>query len=76
MPTRDERVSLAIGGKAHDGWTDYEIDSDLLVPADDFRVSLAFPAEGIPEVVVPGAAVTVRVGDDVVLTGQIDQVNT
>ena len=76
MPMRDERVSLAIGGKAHDGWTDYEIDSDLLVPADDFRVSLAFPAEGIPEVVVPGAAVTVRVGDDVVLTGQIDQVNT
>ena len=37
MPTPNNTVSLLIAGKTHSQWTDYDIDSNLLTPADDFH---------------------------------------
>ena len=40
MPTNTESVRLFVGGLVHDDWDSYEVDSDLLIPADAWRVSL------------------------------------
>lgn len=72
-PDRDT-VYVLIGGKVHTTWTDYEIDSDLLIPADAWSVEVALPQGVFPEAVKPGAEVEVRIGSDTVLTGRIDDV--
>lgn len=70
-----DRVAVLVGGKAHEEWESYEIDSDLLTPADAWRVRLGLAGDSmIPEDVVPGAACQVRVGADLVMTGRIDDV--
>lgn len=70
-----DRVAVLVGGKAHEEWESYEIDSDLLTPADAWRVRLGLAEDSvIPEDVVPGAACQVRVGADLVMTGRIDDV--
>lgn len=74
MPTPDNTVSLLIGGKVHSKWTSYEIDSDLLIPADAWHVSLGLPKGQFPPIVEEGAAVVVRIGRDTVLTGSIDEI--
>lgn len=74
MPMPNDHVSLLIGGKKHSEWTAYSIDSDLLVPADDWEVRLARPAGQIPSSIASGAGVEVKVGDDTVLKGFVDQV--
>jgi len=74
MPTPDNTVSLLVGGRVHGKWTDYEIDSDLLIPADAWRVSLGLPDGQMPDIVTEGAAVQVRIGRDSVLTGYIDDI--
>jgi prophage tail gpP-like protein len=67
-------VSLIVAGKAHDKWTEYQIDSDFLIPADAWRVSMGIPDGVFPEDVKKGAAVMVKIGDDVVMKGRIDNV--
>ncbi|WP_375591711.1 phage baseplate assembly protein [Chitiniphilus eburneus] len=74
MPTPNETISLLIGGQVHRHWTRYEIDSDLLVPADAWTVALGLPRGEIPPVVQEGAAVVVRVGADTVMSGRIDDI--
>ncbi|QMT40004.1 phage baseplate assembly protein [Neisseria shayeganii] len=76
MPTPDNTVSLLINGQTHGQWTDYDIDSDLLTPADDFAVTLGRPVDAKPDAVQPGDKVQVRVGSDTVLSGRIDRVET
>ena len=76
MPTPNNTVSLLIAGKTHSQWTDYDIDSDLLTPADDFQVTLGRPVDAKPDAVQPGDTVEVRVGEDTVLSGRIDRVST
>lgn len=74
-----DKVSLLVGGKAHDEWESCEIESDLLTPADAWRVRLGLPPDAsgdsvIPEEVKPGASAQVRLGADLVMTGRIDDV--
>ena len=76
MPTPDNTVTLLINGKAHGQWTDYDIVSDLLTPADDFSVTLGRPVDAKPDAVQAGDKVVVRVGSDTVLSGRIDRVQT
>ena len=76
MPTPDNTVSLLINGKTHGQWTDYDIVSDLLTPADDFSVTLGRPVDAKPDAVQAGDKVQVRVGSDTVLSGRIDRVQT
>lgn len=66
-------VRLQIGGRVHSGWTRYEIDSDLMTPADAWRMTLAQPEIELPPEVVEGAKVEVMLGDETVLTGQLDE---
>ena len=76
MPTPDNTVTLLINGKTHGQWTNYDIVSDLLTPADDFSVTLGRPVDAKPDTVWAGDKVEVRVGGDTVLSGRIDRVQT
>ncbi|KDB09519.1 hypothetical protein LIG30_1491 [Burkholderia sp. lig30] len=71
-PSND--ISVLIGGKAHREWTSYSIDSDLLVPADAWEVTLSRPNGTMPADINKGAAVQVRVGGDTVLVGYVGYV--
>ncbi|ADE10483.1 phage baseplate assembly protein [Sideroxydans lithotrophicus] len=72
MPTPDDTVELLIGGKVHGDWSSYEIDSDLLTPADGWSVSMGMVNGKIPADVAAGAPVKVLVGGEVVMTGYVD----
>ncbi|MDO9053849.1 MAG: phage tail protein [Gallionella sp.] len=74
MPAIDN-VELLIGGKAHGDWSSYEVDSDLLTPADAWHVTLGMSGGQMPPDVVAGAPVVVKVGGDTVMTGRIDEVS-
>ena len=76
MPTPNNTVTLLINGKTHGQWTNYDIVSDLLTPADDFSVTLGRPVDAEPDAVRAGDKVEVRVGGDTVLSGRIDRVHT
>lgn len=75
MPTQNksETVELLIDGKQHGEWEGYEIDGDLLTPADGWHVSLGMLGKS-PVEVVEGSPVKVLVGGEVVLTGYIDDI--
>ncbi|WP_028535614.1 phage baseplate assembly protein [Paludibacterium yongneupense] len=72
--TTDDKVSLMIGGHAHQDWSSYDIDSHLIVPGDAWRVELAAPQGSIPAELVVGAPIEVRVGNDKILVGRIDTI--
>lgn len=72
MPT--DKVELLIAGKAHGDWSSYEIDSDLLTPADGWHVSMGMSGGEMPPDVVTGAPVEVRVGGETVMVGYIDEI--
>lgn len=66
-------LEVKVGGFSHQGWLQYDIDSDLLTPADAWRVRLAQPVIELPEGVVEGATVEVRMTGDTVLQGRLDE---
>lgn len=74
VPTSADRVQISIGGRAHGDWSSYDVDSDLLIPADAWRVTLSTRNGELPPVVTEGTAVEVRIGDDLVMTGRIDEI--
>ena len=75
MPTPNNTVTLMINGKTHGQWTNYDIVSDLLTPADDFSVTLGRPVDAVPTAVKEGDKVEVRVGGDTVLSGRAAKTN-
>jgi prophage tail gpP-like protein len=76
MPTpNNEAVELLIAGKMHRDWSGYDIDSDLLTPADAWHVSLGMSGGQMPPDVVTGALVEVRIGGDTVMTGRVDEID-
>ena len=40
MSTPREQVQVKVGGLVHVNWSDYDIDSDLMTPADAWRVPI------------------------------------
>ena len=68
----DSRISITIDGHTHKDWTRYSIDSDLFTPADAWQMGLGIPAGKLPGYVRPWAAVEVREGDTLILTGRVD----
>jgi prophage tail gpP-like protein len=74
MPLPNDRIVVSIGGKAHADWKTYDLDSDLLTPADAFNLTLGAAGDLPPEVDI-GAAVTVRLGGDLVLSGVLDEID-
>lgn len=74
MPARSEAVCLFVDGKVHSDWDSYDVDSDLLTPADAWRVTLSPKHPGdVPPSVKPGAPVKICVGDETVMSGRIDR---
>jgi prophage tail gpP-like protein len=78
---KQETLTFLLNGRAHARWDHYELDSDLFVPADAWSFSLAVPPEylggdraGLPPILDPGSRIQVLLGDDVVLTGWLDEV--
>lgn len=65
---------MRVAGHEHRDWLTYQAESDLLTPADAWRVSLGIPAGQVPDYVKPWAAMELLLGDDVVLTGRIDRI--
>ena len=66
MPKSDE-ASVEVGGKTITRWSKYEIESDLLKPADTFRLTIPMRGsnadrEALHALVVPGTPVKVHVG--------------
>lgn len=80
MPTRannssgNELVSVMIDGKAHNQWESYDIDSDLMTPADAWQVSIGLKSNQLPDFVQPWSLVEVKVGNDTILTGRVDEI--
>lgn len=75
MPTDQaavDAVEVVLGGQAHRGWERYDIDSDLMTPADAWHVELAQTEIKLPPSVEIGAGVQVRVGGQTVLSGLLD----
>lgn len=72
-PFKADVLEVLVGGVAHAGWTQYEIDSDLLTPADAWSVRLAQPVIELPPQVLEGAPVVVRMTGDTVLQGRLDE---
>lgn len=70
----EDKVQVLIAGKMHDDWQNYSTDSDLMVPADAWNVSVGLDGGKLPADVFEGQQIEIRVGDDVVLTGRIDDV--
>lgn len=75
MPTQSDKIRLLVGGKFHEDWESYDVDSDLLTPADGWNVTLGLSGGRLPDGVMPGAPAELRVGDDTAMTGRIDEVN-
>lgn len=73
MPLPSDVLSLSIAGVSHADWTTYEIDSDLLTPADAWRVSLG-GAHALPDAIQPGADCVIRYGADTVMVGVVDEI--
>ena len=74
MPSDPEYITLRLAGHEHRDWTSYRVESDLLTPADAWRVSLGIPAGQVPAYVKPWAEVVLLLGEDVVLSGRIDRI--
>ena len=69
------RVALLIGGMTHDDWESYEVDSDLLIPADAWHVTLGATSDPLPTNVTPGAPFELRVGGEPVMVGRVDTID-
>jgi len=80
MPTAvdlsEERVSLLVGGRAHDAWNSYRVQSDLLTPADAWNLKLMMDGGRVPAAIVSGAAAEIRVGKDRIMQGKLDRVRS
>lgn len=69
---REHRVAVEIGGKRIDGWTEYEITTSLVEPADSFRLTRAWDAAAYRLCEVD-AEVRVTVDGVPIVTGRIDE---
>lgn len=76
MPGQDEqRLALRIGGRSHDDWERFEVDSDLLTPAGGWQLSVGTAEPVLPTNVEAGAKAELRYGDSTIMTGMIDELS-
>lgn len=72
-----DRVQLSVGGKLYEGWKSVEIRRGLDTLCSSFSVSMAerapFARQAFP--FEAGAAVALRIGSEVLVTGWIDQLS-
>ncbi|WP_076591975.1 phage baseplate assembly protein [Herminiimonas arsenitoxidans] len=76
MNDRLDPVSVLIGGKAHQAWQGYRIDSDLMTPADAWSLTCAIDANAAsPDNIYEGAEARIMLGSDLIMTGLVDDVD-
>ncbi|WP_103035235.1 phage baseplate assembly protein [Castellaniella caeni] len=78
MPTPNEPdfVAIITGGTVFDNWSSYDIDSDLLTPADRWSVTLGMDAGSrVPPEITAGGDCVVRMTKEAVMRGVIDEVS-
>lgn len=75
MPNSNEVVSILINGFSHDQWESYDLESDLMTPADAWHVEIGLKTNQLPDFVQPWSEVTIKVGSDTVLKGRIDEIS-
>lgn len=71
-----DAVALVIGGHVHRDWEHYELDSDLLTPADAWSLTLGLPDNRVPAYVQPWAPVTLSMAGQTVMHGRIDKLGS
>jgi len=74
MPTNadTDALGLVIDGHEHRDWESFEVDSDLLTPADGWRVSVGLPDGKLPTYLRPWAPVLLTLAGQVIMRGRID----
>lgn len=72
----DEQVVLQIGSDRHTGWQEVSIRLSLEQMADEFQLTLTerWSESGEVRPVSPDAPCTLKIGDELVLTGYLDEV--
>ncbi|MFA9269825.1 MAG: phage baseplate assembly protein [Baekduiaceae bacterium] len=66
-------VALRIGGAVVEGWESYDVDTDMLQPADNFSLQLFGAAPGVFDLCAPDSEVQILVDDAPLITGFIDK---
>lgn len=68
-------LTLTVGGQAISGWTDIRVTRGIERLPSDFQIGLTelFPGELDKVIIAPGAACTVHLGQDLVITGYVDR---
>ncbi len=71
-------LTLTVGGKSLKGWTEISVTRGVEICPNHFRLGLTerYPGEAQAAIVEAGAECTVKLGDDLVVTGYIDRVLT
>lgn len=72
MADPQHNVSISVGGKVIEKWTDYGIESDMLKPADSFHMQIRNPTWETWTLCAPDSAVTVMIDGNVIMNGFID----
>lgn len=69
----DNEVSLRIDGEDYKYWSSVSITSELNTIAPAFSVEMVSQSISLKNNLEPGRPVTVKIGEDTVLTGYIEQ---
>jgi len=68
-----ERASIVIGDVEYKNWVSYEVESDLLTPADAFSFEVGSLTPDRLLLAYPGQKVTVKVGSELLIVGRLDE---
>ena len=69
----DNEVSLTIGGSVYTKWTSFSITTELNTISPAFSVGIVSKTTSLRKIIDVGKVVQVKIGNDVVLTGYIEQ---
>ena len=69
----DNEVSLTIGGSVFENWTSFSITTELNTISPAFSVGIVSNSMYLKNKITSGNSVKVKIGNDVVLTGYIEQ---
>lgn len=73
MSERVHNVSVRVGSKVIERWTDYDVSCDMLTAADSFSLSIGDPArDEVFDLVAPDEEVQILLDDTAILSGLVD----
>lgn len=74
MNELQHKVTLQIGSRFIEGWSDYDIESDMLGAADGFTISLGPATPELWELLELDASFKLLLDDTVIMSGRVDDV--